>query len=208
MGIDPTQGFPITPAGRVADRLSDYERRLSALERGGPDLAPVDTLPAQPRLGQLVCYQTAAMASLGVRWELKYNASSGSAYKWEFVGGGDWSNQNNTSGTVASTTAVAFSNTPTITVPLAGDYFVHATGDWNTADSTKQGIVAGGNGVVFTPAHRMGWSANSVNVIFGASGVLTFSASNDVKLYGYTTGGTATLTANSKVLTVRPVRVG
>lgn len=34
MGIDPTQGFPTTPAGRVADKLGEVERRLSALERG------------------------------------------------------------------------------------------------------------------------------------------------------------------------------
>lgn len=50
MGLDPTQGFPITPAGRVADRLGEFERRLSALERGA---AP------GPFVGQIVAHALA-----------------------------------------------------------------------------------------------------------------------------------------------------
>ena len=50
MGIDPTQGFPITAAGRVADRLGEFERRLSALERGA---AP------GPFVGQIVAHALA-----------------------------------------------------------------------------------------------------------------------------------------------------
>lgn len=123
MGIDPTQGFPITPAGRVADRLGDYERRLSALERGGPDLAPVDTLPAQPRLGQLVCYQTAAMASAEIEWVFRY-AGPGISKPWRFVGGVPLTyTDSSTTGAIASTGWLDPATVPTFDLPLAGDYF-------------------------------------------------------------------------------------
>lgn len=121
MGIDPTQGFPITPAGRVADRLGEYERRLAALERGGPELSPVAALPTNPRPGQLVCYQTAAMAAAGIEW---YFRNSGSTpYLWRFAGGTPMSYADgSTTGAIAGTGWLDPAGMPSFALPLAGDY--------------------------------------------------------------------------------------
>lgn len=71
MGIDPTQGFPITAAGRVADRLGEFERRLSALERGA---AP------GPFVGQIVAHALATAP-------LRHLACNGAAVSRETYSG-------------------------------------------------------------------------------------------------------------------------
>lgn len=157
MGLDPTQGFPITPAGRVADRLGEFERRLSALERGGPDLSPVATLPTNPRIGQLVCYQTAAMAAAGIEWY--FRNSGASPYPWRFVGGSDLYDimtgaamrHSAGSGVWMSLTA----GDPTIvTVPLVGVYDTtfQATGQEMDNTAVAADVYTGvfGNGVQWT----------------------------------------------------------
>lgn len=61
----------------------------------------------------------------GVRWRLRYNAASASAYKWEFLGGPFLSSYVTTFETKTGTTYAALTTPgPSVTVPLAGDYEV------------------------------------------------------------------------------------
>lgn len=174
--------------------------------------APIDfvsALPGSPYDTQEIYYQSAAMATVGTAWHLRYRLAASGSYKWEFLGGGELNAVNTTAGTTTTGTTAAFGNTPTVTVPLPGDYYVGATGDWSTADSTKQGNIQIGNGTILTAVSRHGWAANNTNVSFANSGLLSaLAASDQVKLYGFTSGGAATLTATTKQLTVRPIRVG
>lgn len=89
------------------------------------------TLPAAPVDGQEAFYQSAAMATPGMVWHFRYRAGSGSAYKWEFVGGPPLFAE-----VIAQETASAqiFGDLttvgPTVTLPLAGDYDVEI-GAWS-----------------------------------------------------------------------------
>ena len=86
----------------------------------------------------------------GVIWRFRYRSGSGSAYKWEFVGGpplfASIATQEtmNTGGAWAN----AVSDGPTIVNPLAGDYMVQAHADQftNYLDGSSAGIgIALGN---------------------------------------------------------------
>ena len=157
MGIDPTQGFPITPAGRVADRLGEYERRLAALERGGPELSPVTALPTNPRPGQLVCYQTPAMAAAGVEWV--FRNSGATPYPWRFVGGTDLYDfvtgvaQRHSAGS-GVWMSLSTGDPTLVTVPLIGvyDVTIHATGQEVDGSANAADVYAAvfGNGVQWT----------------------------------------------------------
>jgi hypothetical protein len=87
-------------------------------------LTPVD--------GDEVLFQTAAMATDGVMWRLRYNEASTDPqdYKWEFVGGGALYSNNATYSTrsVASQTwTVHAAGDPQISIPLAGRYAVSSS---------------------------------------------------------------------------------
>jgi hypothetical protein len=84
-------------------------------------------LPSTPLDGQEIYFQTVSMATTGVCWHLRYNANSSSAYKWEFVGGGDRFEGPLGDLATASTAPVVLTSGPTITLPVAGDYIVELT---------------------------------------------------------------------------------
>lgn len=70
MPLDPAAGFPTTPEGRTADRLADHERRLRALEAGGPTIQQIEGAPTSaPRDG------TPAVDKTNVRLWLRVNGS-------------------------------------------------------------------------------------------------------------------------------------
>lgn len=196
------QGLRIDYTGTGFTAYTEYR------EDAVPPMDIVSALPGSPFDGQEIYYQNATMATAGTVWHFRYRAGGGT-YKWEYLGGGELNAVNTTSGTAASTTAVAFTNTPTITVPLAGDYFVQANGDWGTSNNALQSNVQIGNGTVFTNTVRHAFSASSTNNIFSAQGLLPgIAAASTISLYGFTNGGTATLTAHTKTITMRPIRVG
>jgi hypothetical protein len=89
-----------------------------------PLVAPavVTSLPSNPVDGQQ-CYYLADNAN-GIVWHLRYRAASTSTHKWEFVGGPVLMANPGGNLTTSSTTAVALTGGPSITVPLPGDYEV------------------------------------------------------------------------------------
>lgn len=82
----------------------------------------VTSLPASPQDGQEVYF--VADATAGVVWHLRYRAASGSAYKWEVVGGPPLLAEVTTAETPGSNAAYVDLTTvgPQVTVPLAGEY--------------------------------------------------------------------------------------
>lgn len=82
----------------------------------------VTSLPSNPFDGQQVFY---AAGSSGELWHLRYNAASGSNFKWEYVGGSFLTSYNTQSQTASSTSFAALaSSVASVTAPLAGDYEV------------------------------------------------------------------------------------
>lgn len=89
----------------------------------------VSILPSSPVNGQEVFYQASGvMTSSGFVWHLRYNSTSSSSYKWEFLGG---SPITATAGSRAFATRQTYSSLtygdlatvgPSVTNPLAGDY--------------------------------------------------------------------------------------
>lgn len=210
MGIDPTRGFPLTPDGRVADRLGDYERRLAALERGGPDLSPVDALPATPRLGQLVSYQNAAMAAQGIEWLLRYSGAASNP--WKCVGGGLYANSGTgvTGFAPSGFTTSPWSVSSRLVLPLSGSYEVHARlNAYLTAGASQEFLLrigygtGGGQTVDWTSGQA---TANNAPVNMSGSGTIGgLSSGQTLQLYGTSGGGTWNLRLEQ--IAIRPLQV-
>lgn len=196
------QGLRIDYTGTGFTAYTEYR------EDAVPPLDIVSALPGSPFDGQEIYFQSAAMATAGVVWHLRYRAGGG-AYKWEFLGGPPIIATNTTAGTVSSnTTPAAFTNTPTITIPLLGDYWVTGSGDVSTSNSALQGNTQVGNGTVFAPTQRIAHSATSVNWPFSNGGLMAgAAAATTLSLYGFSNGGASTLTANTKTISLLPIRV-
>src|SRR4051794_15998509 len=75
---------PTSPAGVLSGDFGTSEAELLAALAAQQVL--VSALPSSPSDGQVVNYL--ADGTNGIVWRLRYRAASGSAYKWEYVGGG------------------------------------------------------------------------------------------------------------------------
>jgi len=160
------------------------------------------TLPATPVDGQehiLVDSTT----NPTYQWHFRYNASSSSAYKWEFVGGSELRSDVGTSETTSSASYVELTTPQRLTLPRAGDYagtfFVSATS--NTAGDTLQvtggwwhvpGQVSVANGTT-----QLASQARMNGLAAGAQLMLQFA-----RPYG-----TGIASFSNRSFSVRPVRV-
>jgi hypothetical protein len=88
-------------------------------QEGGSSLP---TLPNPTDHGMIVDY--VADSPNGVMWRFRYNASSGSSYKWEYIGSGQflWNETDQALHSITSTSYVSLPGGPSITIPLAGEY--------------------------------------------------------------------------------------
>lgn len=165
----------------------------------------VTSLPASPSDGQEIYYQAGA----GVIWRFRYNASSSSQYKWEFAGGPPLlAPQVTSNNTVTSTTYVTDSDSPKVTLPLAGDYDANFSS--SIADNTSTGQQ------LFYTANTSTGAANDAQSL-RARIDNGFGQSRTIRLTGQSSGAVvsiyARVTANTgrmadRTLYVRPVRVG
>lgn len=172
--------------------------------------ARVTTLPTSPVDGQ-ECYYVAD-ATNGVLWHLRYNAGSASAYKWEFVGGGDRHEGPLGDLTTSSTTAVALTNGPTITLPLAGEYIGELTlqmisqvvsSGFAQAAIYKDAVDAGMNGVVYVFQNTGSGQA----LIATGFGKIAVTAGQVLSVRVSSANGLSNRFVNARLL-ARPVRVG
>lgn len=95
--------------------------------------ALVNALPGSPTDGQEIFFQNAAMAALGVIWHLRYRSAASGSYKWEAVGCVPHYHNMVTDG-ARGTTATTYGDVsggagPTVTVPLAGEYWTDVSCD-------------------------------------------------------------------------------
>jgi hypothetical protein len=171
----------------------------------------VTALPANPVDGQ-ECYYVAD-ATNGVIWHLRYNAGSGSAYKWEFVGGGLLTrNQSADGGSVSTGSFVEPPNGPTITFPLAGDYYIEAltsvvrTGA-GAGNAQVRPAISSGSLLLPGDARGQGSGFTAPNDVFTlfVNGVGTGIAAAAI-LRMFFLGGA--MTVSFRQLGIRPVRVG
>lgn len=181
----------------------------SARQYGTPPT--VAALPSAPANDQEVYFQTAAMAVVGVRWRLVYNAASASIYKWEFGGGGPWISAAAAGAAGFTSTTYLATGAATLTLPpLAGDY------EFEVA-ATLQTAVAGANNVLaslFDDGVDTGLTLTDV-----ASGqfdgatvyltrILTGIGASSVMDLRYKTLNTLASNYSVPVIKARPVRVG
>jgi hypothetical protein len=155
-----------------------------------------------------------SMADVGAVWHLRYRAASSSAYKWEFVGGGDLiagvaTSESTTSATYTDLATVG----PVITLPLAGDYKIATTATVVNSSAGSGGAVSfsvsGAAANTATDADSIRITTVSVTVLQASSVSVSktgLTAAAVTMRYRLTVSGTATFT--SRVLTAVPIRVG
>jgi hypothetical protein len=146
----------------------------------------------------------------GAMWRFKYRSASGSAFKWEFIGGSYMSATVETSeGNSLATYADLATVGPSITVPRAGDYEV------------EFGITAiGGGGNAVWVAVKKAAAATSDNdgvpvgygmATPGSAGgrklIVTGLAASDVLKLQYRGAIAAAWTCSRRWIAVRPVRI-
>lgn len=102
----------------------------------------VTALPSSPSDGQECLFQSAAMATAGVMWHLRYRSGASGSYKWEFVGGPPISSEVTTNEATSSSTFVALATAgPSVALPLAGDYVVRVGAHMVNSTSTSTAIL-------------------------------------------------------------------
>lgn len=197
--------------GTTAD-ASQVMANLNAIN-AAVDQATVTSLPGSPYDGQEVYYL--ADATNGIVWHLKYRSASGSAYKWEFVGGTELYAEVDTSEATTSTSYVSLTTTgPSVTAPLAGDYMLELANNCanNTAGFSSYATwwIAG----LFAPS-APGNIDDMVAASAGANNQYTMrrrrrkngiAAASLVQAKYAADGNTATFRYRS--ISIRPVRVG
>jgi hypothetical protein len=172
----------------------------------------VSSLPGSPTDGEVIFFQSSGMATDGIVWTLKYRAASGSAYKWEYIGGSDLQAVVDTDQAVNSTTYAALATAgPSITVPLAGDYdvavgcFIYGT----AGDGAFMSYDVGGTGAIDADAAIENHSATLTD---GASVTnhrrKTALAASTALVSKYRGSTVSNQQFSRRWMRVRPVRVG
>jgi hypothetical protein len=176
------------------------------------DVEIVDALPGSPVDGQVIFYQSAAMATDGIVWVFRYRAAASGSYKWEFVGGAAISSESTTSNTSSSTSYADIANNPAVTTPLAGDYdvVVGARAQCNSAgNSAFFSFAIGGTAASDNDAVRVRNTDASVNADISASRTVRKAAvAAGTALSGRVRVEAGTGTWAMRWLRLIPVRVG
>lgn len=221
MDTTPNHGFD-KPGARgtgpsvneIRDALRDNADLLDILV---PKL--VTALPGSPVDGQGILLQTAAMATKGLVWPLRYNATSASPYKWEGVGCAPWIEEIADQESTSSSTYTDLGTVgPTVTAPLAGEYIVR-TAAFISMFSPELGSMSFAKGATTAIAgdsiQASLWAINSLTPTAGShSGsysrelltTVTAAATALTAKYKNVGGGGASFAERS--LSIVPVRVG
>jgi hypothetical protein len=217
MSFQYTSGDPADLVGGTDASMADIQGPFNDLRDflntriAGIPTVVTGALPGSPADGQEIYYL--ADAANGVVWHLRYRSASGSSSKWEGVGTVSPLSAE-TAGAV-STSSASFvdidGTTPSITVPLAGDYMIQigARISNNTIDggglmTPKIGAAASSDGDAVVSY------SSTVNAEHHASRLLRrngLAASAVVKLQ-YRLAGPGAASFARRTLQVWPVRVG
>jgi microcystin-dependent protein len=177
----------------------------------------VSALPGTPADGDECYYQSAAMATDGIVWHLRYRAASASPYKWEFLGGLPLESWVNSLSVAASNSNWQYpAGWPSFNVPLAGDYdfeFGAGIGVTQNGRDARVGLY------IYTSASPpQAQLYNVVPTVTGYSGTTWASPAGAKRVTGLTANGQCALTQWTSDYTNtayqmgwirgRPVRVG
>jgi len=176
----------------------------------------VSTLPASPQDRQEVIYQSAAMATAGVSWHLRYRSAATGIYKWEYIGGPPlWSyvaaSENAVSGFVWTDLTTLG---PDITVPLGGDYDVvfgarQTTGPAQNTVGYSIGLATAAGGTpAITEEATMGTAGSPFSFPFAGQHRMVGMAASGLLRMRYRGGNVAIATFAQRYMTAVPVRVG
>lgn len=179
----------------------------------GPAATPsyVTSLPGSPVDGQEVYYRIAD----GVVWHLRYKASIGDGYKWEFIGGaelksvGNYSNAFASAGSWQDGSQGAFS----LTAPRPGIYDVewgcgYAMVDSNQGYQVMMGVSYAGAAVVEPISSNYASSAYAQSSHRMSDRVTLTNATTSVALkQQVSSGGPTTSYIRNRYLALRPVRI-
>ncbi len=200
---------PATDTAVENAQITDARPRAQIGAPGG--MVPVVTsLPPNPHDGMVIDYL--ASDAGGVVWRFRYRAASGSSYKWEFVGGSPLQQRTYNDVTSTTTSYVALSGSPTITVPLTGEYAI--------THGVRQFYSVGGPGnavtetEVFYNSNPCGCeiSAHTPSITIPITGMATNPmqplTAGYVVQQRYKAGTGVTSVFGRRTLTICPVRVG
>jgi len=192
---------------------TSFDTRLDVLEPVAPANV-VTSLPGSPSDFQVVSYE--ADATNGVYWRLMYVPTQPAGKRWVYIGGNPLSDEILTQQTRAN---VAYGDLttagPQVTVPLAGDYelhagalgFISATGNSILAASLKLGAAAASDNDVVSWQGTAGITPATAQGNAGAAQIRrTLAASDVVKMQYKASAGTGAWL--NRWLKVLPVRVG
>lgn len=175
--------------------------------------APATSFPGSPVDDQVAWIQNATMAGYGAVWGFKYNAGSGSSYKWEFFGGAPMKDEIDTAETCSSAPWVDITTVgPQVTVPLNGDFLLHygleVSGTpgvafiWAAAPKIGSAATSSADQVVFAGPNPGG--ATTASSLARARVKTGLTSGDVIKLqYGRTS---ADFTAQLRFLHVLPIR--
>lgn len=159
------------------------------------------TPPGSPVDGQLWFYQPVA----GVTWVFRYNSGSGSAYKWEFVGGPPLLNSSATIDSVTGGGAWIDDARVTFTGLRSGDYLVTYDAYWNVVPAAQNSIGVSGVSGNTAPASDAVRSFQGTLTLMSATVIARVTGVSAIygKLYSAGTSGTVAF----RTLSAIPVRV-
>lgn len=186
--------------------------QLPANAAGAPTVTYGASPPGSPVNGDLWMFP--ADATNGVIWQFRYNSSSASAYKWEFVGGSPIIKFVAAfEGTLANTsngwTWTATTPGPDLNAPRAGDYICSYCGQVNVPASGGQGIIGVANASVSSnpigPALGEQLDPNRSGSMAGDALLTGVASANTMRVMVFQTVSGCTFGQRS--ISVTPVRV-
>jgi len=195
---------PSTVSAGSVLTASRYNQDVVANTIAGHPL--VTTLPASPTDGDTIYYQTAAMATLGLVWTLRYR-SGGGTYKWEFVGGDPLYAKAN--GGVTATTNVHTQKTggPSFAIPAAGEYLMTYGATAQAAVTANYaGVALFINAVLVDADTEIVTGTTNFQSICGSYDATFATAGHTLELYYKSDSGTSTFIR--RWLRAVPIRVG
>lgn len=155
-------------------------------------------------------------ATNGVIWHFRYNAGSGSSFKWEFLGGpalmavieqAEGTYETTTSGTYVDLTTVG----PSVTVPRAGDYFIHFGAQASLPATSGQGAnmsIKLGASAIANAERVLGQSVAGVAQPFSLARTMKRTlAINDVLKAMYRADAGSAAGFNDRFVSAIPIRV-
>src|SRR5262245_25622217 len=163
------------------------------------------TLPASPADGQEAILVD-SLTNPSYQWRFRFNASSTSPYKWEFIGGAPRVVKVTSSDNVTSASYVDIPNGPSFTLPRSGDYDVFISALVSKNVTAGDVYLSAGNATVGNLVDYVVSVGSSANMSFaGRDVLLAVAAGQVVAMRGANSAGNVNYIRRSLEITPRRV---